>query len=288
MRNIENIDDNFLPIEGRPTVLVEASNGVLDLNFTQLWQYRELLYFFIWRDLKVRYKQTFIGATWAILQPLLTMIIFAVIFGNFARLPSNDVAYPIFVYAALIPWTYFSQAVERSSNSMVENARLITKVYFPRLLVPVAAVMTPIVDSLLSLIVLLPLMLIYKVAPTPRLLILPVFLMLAMLLALSISLWLSALNVRYRDVRYIIPFMIQIGLYGSPVAYAISLVPDHWLPIYSLNPMVGVIEGFRWSLLGEGTLNLVSTGISTLMALVLLIGGIIYFNYVERTFADVI
>jgi lipopolysaccharide transport system permease protein len=288
MTSINQTTDTLLPIEGNPTVIIQPAKGLINLNLRQVWQYHELLYFLAWREVKVRYKQTAIGAAWAILQPLLTMIIFAVIFGVFAKIPSDDIHYPIFVYAALLPWTYFSQAVERSGNSMVENARLITKIYFPRLIIPLASVLTPIIDVTLALLVLIPLMLIYKVYPSPRILFLPFFLLMATLTALSISLWLSALNVRYRDVRYIIPFILQVGLYASPVVYPISIVPERWQLLFSLNPMVGVIDGFRWALLGQTTPNLLSMSVSGIMVFILFIGGLYYFKYVERTFADII
>lgn len=283
-----NQTTKLLPIQGNPIAIIKPSKGLALLNLGQLWQYHELLYFLIWREIKVRYKQTAIGAAWAILQPLLTMIIFAVIFGSFAKIPSDDTHYPIFVYAALLPWTYFSQAVERSGNSMIENERLITKVYFPRLIVPLASVLTPIVDAALALLVLIPMMIIYNIYPTPRLLLLPVFILMATLTALSISLWLSALNVQYRDVRYVIPFILQVGLYASPVVYSISIVPERWQPLFSLNPMVGVIDGFRWALLGQTTPNLLSMAISFMMVIILLIGGLIYFKHAERSFADII
>src|SRR6185436_12827848 len=233
-----------------PTSIIEARQRLLDLDLLALWQRRELLFFLVWRDVKVRYKQTAIGAVWAVLSPLLTVLIFAVVFGRLAKLPSDGVPYVVFAFAGFLPWTYFAQAMARSSASLVGNAALITKVYFPRLMVPLAAVTTPAVDACLSLLSLIGLLLWYGVPPTVTLLALPVFGLAAAAIALAVSLWLAPLNVRYRDVSHTIPFLVQAWMYASPVVYPLSLVPESWRFVYSLNPMVGVIEGFRWSLLG--------------------------------------
>jgi lipopolysaccharide transport system permease protein len=271
-----------------PTVVIQAQRGVGNLDVAALWEYRELLYFLVWRDVKVRYKQTLIGAGWAIFQPAMTMVIFTVVFGNFAKIPSDGLPYAVFAYAALLPWTYFSQALTGSGVGLVNNAHLITKVYFPRLIILLAAVITPAVDFLLSFLLVLGLVAWFGIAPTWGLLALPLFFLLAMSTALAVGLWLSPLNVRYRDVGYAIPFLTQFWLFASPVAYPISLVPESWRLLYSLNPMVGVIEGFRWALLGKENPDFTVMLVSTAVILVLLVGGIVFFKRMERTFADVI
>ncbi len=271
-----------------PTVIVEARRGLLGLDLRSLWQYRELLYFLVWREVKVRYKQTVIGIGWAILQPLLTMLLFAVIFGRFLDVPTDGLPYPIFAYTALLPWNYFAQALDRSGNSLVANANLISKVYFPRLIIPLASVATPAVDFGLAFVVLLGMMAAYRVTPTWGAALLPIFLLLAVLTALAVSLWLSALNVKYRDVRYAIPFLIQVWMYASPIAYPASIVPEQWRLLYSLNPMAGVIEGFRWALLGKESPDVGVMAISMAVVLILLVGGLVYFRRMERTFADVV
>src|SRR5215475_2570144 len=232
-------------------IVIQPRKGLFHLDLSSIWAYRELLYFLVWRDIKVRYKQTVIGAVWAILQPLMTMVIFTVIFGNFAKIPSDGLPYPLFVYAALLPWEYFSQAISRSGVSVVNDANLVQKIYFPRLLIPLAAVVTPLVDFVLSFLILLGMMFWFRVVPTWSMMILPFFLLMALLTALSAGLWLSALNVKYRDVRYTIPFLTQFWMYASPIAYPVSLIPEKWRLLYSLNPLAGVVEGFRWALLGK-------------------------------------
>jgi lipopolysaccharide transport system permease protein len=242
----------------------------------------------VWRDVKTRYKQTALGVGWALLQPLLTTVIFTVVFANFARMPSQGVPYPLFAFTALLPWAYFSQALGRSSVGLVSNANLISKVYFPRLILPLAAAATPLVDFCLTFVVLLGLLAWYQIVPSPAVLLLPVFVVMAFLTAVAVSLWLSALNVKYRDVGHLIPFLIQIWMYASPVVYPLSLVPERWRLIYGINPMVTVVEGFRWSLLGtprpDGPIALISSAVM----LVTLAGGFTYFKATERTFADVI
>jgi homopolymeric O-antigen transport system permease protein len=257
------------------------------LPLREMWDSRELLYFLVWRDFKVRYKQTVLGAAWAVIQPLLTMIIFTVVFGRLARLPSDGMPYPIFAYCALVPWTYFATALTQSSNSLVDQSRVITKVYFPRLLVPLASVISGLVDLAITMVVLLGMLLYYGIVPTLAVLTLPLFILLAMLTALAVGLWLSALNVRYRDVRHTIPFLIQVWLFATPVAYSGSLVPERWRTVYGLNPMAGVVGGFRWALLGReapGPLLLVSV----LTVVVIAAGGLFYFRRMEQSFADVI
>ena len=271
-----------------PSDVIEASQGFFDLALRAVWQYRELLYFLVWRDVKVRYKQTVIGASWAILQPLLTMVVFTVIFGHFAGLPADGLPYPVFAYTALLPWMYFAQAIERSGKSLVGDTNLIKKVYFPRLIMPFAAVVTPLVDFAIAFLLLLGMMAWFGITPTWGLLSLPLFLFFALLTALAVSLLLAPLNVRYRDIGHAIPFLIQVWMYASPVVYSVTLIPEQWRPLYSLNPMAGVIEGFRWALLGKGSPDFEVLAISAAAVLALLVGGLVYFKRMERTFADVI
>lgn len=254
----------------------------------ELWAYRELLYFLAWRGLKVRYKQTVIGAAWAVLQPFLAMVVFTLIFGNLLAVPSGGVPYPVFAYAALLPWTFFATAVTQASNSLVYDANLISKVYFPRLTVPLAAVLAPAVDFLLAFVVLLGMLAFYGITPSVNLLTLPLFLLLALVTALAIGIWLSALNVKYRDVGYVVPFVVQVWLFITPVAYPSSMVPEEWRGVYGLNPMAGVIDGFRWALFGDGALPVATVLASVLVVLVLLVGGVLYFRRTESQFADVV
>ncbi len=254
-----------------------------------LWQYRELFYFLAWRDIAVRYKQTVIGIAWSVIRPVLTMIVFTFVFGQLAGLPSGGAPYPIMVFAALLPWQLFANSLTESSNSLVANAAMISKVYFPRLAIPTSAVAVAFVDFLISFAVLLVLMLGYQFWPTWRMLTLPLFTLLALILALGGGLWMAALNVKYRDFRYIVPFLVQFGMYLSPVGFSSEIVPDNLRFLYSLNPMVGVIDGFRWAILG-GDLTLLWSGflISVAMTFVLFVTGLRYFRRTERTFADVI
>ena len=269
-------------------VRIAPPRGWLRLELGELWAYRELLYFFLWRDLKVRYKQTLIGAGWAVIQPFGTMVVFSVFFGVLARMPSGGLPYPLFYYAALLPWMYFASALSAATNVVVENQRLITKVYFPRLILPFAAVVSGLVDFAIAFGILLLMLLYYGVVPTLAVLYLPVFLLLALATALGAGLWLAALNAMYRDVRYAMPFLIQFWLFASPVAYPSSLIPEKWRWLYGLNPMAGVIEGFRWAITGQGRppdlLLLASAG----AVAVLLIGGLFYFRRMESSFADVV
>jgi lipopolysaccharide transport system permease protein len=270
------------------TVLIQPSKGLFHLDLNAIWSYRELLYFLIWRDVKIRYKQTVIGAGWAILQPLMTMVIFSVVFGGFAKIPSDDLPYPIFAYAALLPWTFFAQAIGRSGISLVGSANLISKIYFPRLIIPLSSAVAPLVDLAFAFVILLGMMAWFGVAPTWGVLALPLFLLLALGTALAAGLWLSALNVRYRDIGYMIPFLIQIWMYASPVAYPVSIVPERWRLLYSLNPMAGVIEGFRWALLGTASPDIGVMVVSAVVVMMLLLSGLVYFRIAERTFADVV
>lgn len=285
MRNMDLAAGN---ISRKPTVIIQPRKGLFQLDLSSVWQYREMLYFLVWRDVIVRYKQTALGAAWVIVQPLITMLIFTLVFGNFARIPSDGIPYPVFAFSALLPWSYFSQALARSSNSLVNSSNLVTKIYFPRLLIPLAASVAPVVDLFFSFLVLLVLMAWYKIAPTWGLLALPLFLGLAIMTALAVGLWSSALNVRYRDVGNIILFLSQVWMYASPVAYPVSMVPAKWRLFYSLNPMVGVIEGFRWALLGKESPDFMLMAVSSSVVLALLAGGIVYFKRMEQTFADVI
>jgi len=266
----------------------ERTHGWLSLGLDELWHYRELLYFLTWRDVKIRYKQTALGVAWAVLQPLITMVIFSVIFGQLAKLPSDGIPYPVFSYAALLPWGLFSGALQRAGTSLVTNSNLITKVYFPRLVIPISAVAAGLVDFAISFIVLLGLMLYYKITLTWMIFTIPLFVLLAVLTALAVSLWLSALNVKYRDVQYMIPFLIQAWMYASPVAYSAGLIPTGpWRIIYGLNPLAGVIQGFRWALLGGNPPDELMA-ISVIVVLSLLVSGLYYFRGMERTFADVV
>lgn len=272
----------------KPSAIIQPRKRLFQLNLRDVWQYRELLYFLVWRDVKVRYKQTAIGAAWAIFQPLITMVIFTLLFGKFAKFPSDGIPYPVFAFVALLPWTYFSQALSQSSNSVVGSSNLVTKIYFPRLLIPLAASVAPLVDFFFSLLVLVGLMFWFRITPSLGLLALPLFLVLAIMTALAVGLWASALNVQYRDVGHTIPFLIQVWMYASPVAYPVSMVPERWRLLYSLNPMVGVIEGFRWALAGKRSPDFMAMAVSLVMVMVILFGGIVYFKKMERSFADVI
>lgn len=268
--------------------IIRPSSGWVSLNLRNLWEYRELLYFLVWRDVKVRYKQTVLGATWAILQPFFTMVVFTIFLGYLAKLPSEGIPYPVFTFTALLPWQLFAHALTESGNSLVANQQLIKKVYFPRLVIPVSAVLAGLVDFGIAFLVLLGMMFYYGIVPTASALTLPLFLLLAIATALTVGLWLSALNVQYRDVRYTIPFLTQFWLFATPIAYSSSLVPERWRALYGLNPMAGVVEGFRWALLGKPEGVGLMLIISTLVVGVLLVGGLMYFRRMEKTFADMV
>lgn len=272
----------------RPAIIIRPSKGLAWVNLGELWEYRDLLYFLIWRDIKVRYKQTALGAIWAVLQPLFTMVLFTIFFGRLAKIPSDGFPYPVFCFCALLPWQLFSKALSESGNSLVANQNLIKKVYFPRLIIPLASVLGGLVDFGISFVVLLGMMVYYGIFPHMAVLTLPLFILLAIITALAAGLWLSVLNVKYRDVRHTIPFLVQFWLFATPIAYPSSLVPEKWRLLYGLNPMVGVVEGFRWALLGKvggvGPLVLVSV----IAVVILLVGGLVYFKNMEKTFADVV
>ena len=267
---------------------IKPSYGWAALNLRDLLLYRELIFFLTWRDLKVRYKQTLLGASWAILQPFLTMVVFSIFFGNLAKVPSDGVPYPIFSYTALIPWTLFSKALQDASRSLVANSHMITKVYFPRMILPLSSVMAGVVDFLIAFVVLLGMMGFFNIFPTVNVLVLPLFLLLALVTAVGVGLWLSALNVLFRDINYVLPFLTQFWMFLTPVAYPSSMVPSEWQVIYALNPMTGVVEGFRWALLGTGQPPGIMTLVSSITAVVLLISGMFYFRRMERLFADMV
>ncbi len=268
--------------------IIKPSRGWVSLKLHELWEYRDLLFFLAWRDISVRYKQTVLGAAWAIIQPFFTMLVFSLFFGRLGNIPSDGVPYPVFSYAALLPWHYFATALAASSDSLVGNSNLLSKVYFPRLVIPLASVLPPAIDFGIAFLVLLGMMLFYGITPTWNVIWLPLFLLLALVTALGVGLWLSALNVQYRDVRYTIPFLTQFWLFASPVAYPSSMVPEAWRPLYGLNPMAGVIEGFRWALLGTGTGPGLLMVVSVIAALALLVSGAFYFRRMEKSFADVV
>jgi lipopolysaccharide transport system permease protein len=272
-----------------PTLRIAPSKGWVPLKLRDLWEYRELLYFLIWRDIKVRYKQTALGATWAIIQPFFTMVVFSIFFGHLAKVPSDGIPYPLFSFAALVPWTFFANGLSQSSNSLVGSGTLITKVYFPRLIIPLASVFSGIVDFVLAFLVLLGMMVYYGLFPTTiNVLWLPLFLLLALTTSLGVGLWLSALNVEYRDVRYIVPFITQFWMLATPIGYPSSLLQQPWRTLYGLNPMVGVAEGFRWALLGTNTAPGPIIAVSSAAAVLILVTGAFYFRRMEKTFADLV
>jgi lipopolysaccharide transport system permease protein len=285
---LTSIQSDKSTLTNTPLIHIAPSKGWISMGLKDIWEYRELLGIFVWRDLKVRYRQTVIGVLWAILQPLLTMVIFSIFFGRLAGIPSDEIPYPLFSFAALVPWTFFANSINQASNSLVNSADMIKKIYFPRLTMPMAAVFASLVDFVLAFIILLGMMLYYGFIPTINIIWLPGLILLTMMTGLGVSFWLSALNVQFRDVRYMIPFITQAWLFATPVAYPSSLLTEPWRTIYGINPMVGVIEGFRWALLGTDTahepLIIVSFGVAFLM----LISGAVYFRRMEKTFADVI
>jgi lipopolysaccharide transport system permease protein len=270
------------------SIEIRPSRGWFDLELGDVWRYRELLIVLTLRDIQVLYKQAALGVAWAIIQPIFAVVIFSVIFGRFARMPSDGVPYPVFAFAAVLPWTYFSEAVRRGGTGLVTDSELVRKVYFPRLITPLAGVIAPMLDFLIAFAVLLGVMLWFGVMPSFRLLVAAPLLVIAALLALGMGLWLGPINVRFRDVKYTLPFMLQIWMYATPIVYPLSIVPARWKALYSLNPMVGVIEGFRWAVFGKGSPDVVAIGLSLAIIAVLLIGGLIFFKRMERSFADLI
>lgn len=277
-----------LPPAALSVVRIEPTRGWVSLRLRELWTARGLLYFLVWRDIKVRYKQTVLGAAWAVLQPLMAMIIFSVFFGHLAKMPSAGLPYPIFAYAGLVPWQFFSSAFTESSNSLVTNRSLITKIYFPRVVIPCAGVFAALVDFFIALLVLIGMMIYYGIAPTPRLLVVPLLVGFVVLTALAAGLWLSALNVKYRDMRYLIPFLTQFWLFATPIAYPSDIVPPAYRVVYGLNPMAGVVEGFRWAVLGTHT-SIGALVIGSVLAVILLFfTGLAYFRRTEKYFADLV
>ena len=283
------IGDTPPPLPSAVTTVIEPSRGWVPLRLRDMWEYREVLYFLVWRDIKVRYRQTLIGAAWAIIQPLMAMVVFSVFFGKLAKMPSDGVPYPLFALTALVPWTFFATGVNQSANSLVHSGNLITKVYFPRLLVPIARVLAGLPDLTLAFLVLSGMLWWYGFFPAgARLLWLLPLALLAFATALGVGLWLSALNVRYRDVQHAVPFLVQIWLFATPIAYPSSLMPSGWRTIYALNPMVGVVDSFRWLLLGTQAPSSAALAVSTLVTLVTLLTGAFFFRRVERSFADIV
>lgn len=270
------------------SVLIRPISGWVPINLRDLWEYRELLYFLTWRDIKVRYKQTALGMAWVVLQPLLFMLVFTIFFGRLVELPSDRISYPIFTYTALLPWQLFSRALNEGSMSLIAHERVITKTYFPRILLPASAVLASLIDFGIAFLVLIGFIIFYGVYPGLAIFTLPLFVLLLVLAAFGVSLWLAAFNVMYRDVRYMLPFLTQIWMFATPIIYPVSVVPDSWRLLYSLNPMVGVVEGFRWALLGESNGMDVTIGLSVFVVAGVLGGGVLYFQSVQQTFADVI
>ena len=270
------------------TIYIKPSTGLAALNLADLWLYRELVFFMIWRDIKVRYKQTLLGAAWAVIQPVLTMLVFNFVFGTIAKVPTEGIPYPIFSYVALLPWGLFSAALNNASRSLTSNQNMVTKIYFPRLVLPLASVLGGLVDFAIAFLILIVMMFYYKITPTLAIWTLPLFLILTVVTALGVALWLSAINVQYRDVNYVLPFLTQFWLFLTPVAYSAKVISDKWQIVYSLNPMAGVVNGFRWALLGTNTGPNIYMAVSVGISLIFLISGLFYFRSMERTFADTI
>jgi lipopolysaccharide transport system permease protein len=278
------------PVKSEPTTIyIRPSTGLAALNLRDLWLYRELIFFMVWRDLKVRYKQTMLGAAWAIIQPVMTMLVFNFIFGRVAKVPTDGIPYPIFSYTALLPWGLFVAALNQASRSLTSNQNMITKIYFPRLVLPLSSILAGLVDFAIAFVILIGLMIYYRVTPSWNAVwALPLFLLLALVTALGVALWLSAINVQYRDVNYALPFLTQFWLFITPVAYSSKIISANWQLIYSLNPMAGVVNGFRWALLNAGNGPDAAVWVSTGISLLLLVSGLFYFRNMERTFADMI
>ena len=282
-----SLDKGSLPND-TPVILIEPSKGWMPLRLNELWLYRELLFFFVWRDIKVRYKQTILGLLWAVLQPLFTMVIFSLFFGRLAGIPSDGIPYPIFSFAALVPWTFFANGLNQSANSLVNNANMLKKIYFPRLTMPTASIIASLVDFILAFVVLLLMMLFYGIVPTARIIWIPYLLLLVFVSSFGVGLWLSAMNVQFRDIRYTVPFLIQAWLFATPIAYSSTLLSEPWRTLYGVNPMAGVVEGFRWALLGLNTDPIPMIVVSSISAVTFLITGLYYFRRMERNFADVV
>ncbi len=275
-------------LKSETVIRLEPTRGWANLKLSELWEFRELLFFFTWRDIKVRYKQTLLGASWAVIQPFMTMVVFTIFFGRLAKISSDGLPQPIFYYTALVPWTFFANGVTNSSNSLVSNVNLFTKVYFPRLAMPISSVIGGLIDFFIASIVLVGMMLFYQITPTANIIWLPFLLLIAATISLGVGVWFAAINVRYRDVRFTVPFIVQLWMFATPIAYPSSLITDPVLRIlFNLNPMAGVIEGFRWALLGKGQAPTGATLVSVVIAIVILVSGLFYFRRMEKTFADV-
>lgn len=283
-----SVEAHPAPATAQQIVEIRPDRGWLDLDLGAVWRYRELLVVLMLRDIQVLYKQALLGAAWAILQPVFAVVIFTIVFGYFARMPTDGIPYPVFAFAGVLPWTYFAEAVRRSGTGLVNDAELVRKVYFPRLIMPLANVISPLLDFLIAFCVLLVLMAFYGIAPSWKMLVIPPLMVISALLALSIGLWLGPINVRFRDIKHTLPFIIQIWMYASPIVYPLSMVPAQWQGLYSLNPMVGVIEGFRWAVFNQGEPNFGALAVSGVVIVFLLAGGLVFFRRMERTFADVI
>jgi len=286
-----NVAPGGAPEEGaiiQTPIIIKPSRGWVNLQLKDVWEYRELLYFLAWRDIKVRYKQTVLGAAWAILQPFLTMVIFSIFFGGLAGVPSDDIPYPIFSYAALVPWMFFANGLTKSTQSLVSGANMVKKIYFPRLIMPMSAVFSGLLDFILAFVVLLAMMLYFNVMPTLAILWLPLLLLLGLVTSLGVGMWLTAMNVQFRDIRYVMPFIVQAWMFATPIAYPSSLLDEPWRTVYALNPMVGVVEGFRWALLGVDTQPGPMILVSSVVAIGLLVSGAFYFRRMEKSFADVV
>ena len=294
--DVAAVDEDVFPQSTDPFIRIRPSKGWVPLDFEEMWRYRELLYFFVWRDIKIRYKQTILGASWAIIQPLFTMVIFSLFFGKLAQVPSDGIPYPLFSYTALVPWTFFANGVTLASNSLVNNADMIRKIYFPRMSLPIAAVLAGLVDFTLAFIVLIGMIIGFSIVPAAnydaqislKVLWLPLFLLLGLVTTLGVSFWFSAMNAQFRDVRFVVPFLIQAWLFLTPIAYPSSLLPEPWRTLYGINPMAGVVEGFRWALLGTDTAPGSMMILSVLAAILILIGGAYYFRRMETKMADVL
>jgi lipopolysaccharide transport system permease protein len=286
--SVHSVNNAMAQSAAPATIEIRPSRGWFDLDLGAVWRYRELLVVLVLRDIQVLYKQAALGAAWAIVQPVFAVIIFSVIFGHFARMPSDGIPYPIFAFAAVLPWTYFAEAVRRGGTGLVTDSELVRKVYFPRLVLPLAGVIAPLLDFLIAFVVLLGVMVWFDVMPTWRLLAVVPLIVIAALLALSIGLWLGPVNVRFRDVKHTLPFMLQVWMYATPIVYPISIIPAQWQSIYSINPMVGVIEGFRWAVFGRGHPDIAAMSIGLTVIAILLFGGLVFFRRMEQSFADLI
>lgn len=273
---------------GSTVVVIRPRTGLLDLDLEGVWRHRELLYFLVWRELKVRYSQAALGAAWAIMQPLFTVAVFTAIFGVFARIPSDGVPYAVFAFAGVLPWTYYAEAARRSALGLVGDSELVRRIYFPRLIIPLSNVIAPLLDFAVALVVFMFVMAWYGIWPTWHIVFVPLLLMMTGGMALALGLWLGPINVRFRDVTHTLPFLLQVWMFATPIVYPLSMVPERWRALYSLNPMVGIVDAFRWSLLGKGEVDPFALGVAVVVIVFGLLGGLVFFRRAERSFADVI